>query len=77
VYGGFFWINGNRYYPAPKETYYMSGAGGQKTVIIPSHDLVVVRLGHYKGAAEGNKSFQRAIGMLVKAVPRRPESSGY
>jgi CubicO group peptidase (beta-lactamase class C family) len=77
VYGGFFWINGNGYYPAPKETYYMSGAGGQKTVIIPSHDLVVVRLGHYKGAAEGNKSFQRAIGMLVKAVPRRPESSGY
>ncbi len=44
VYGGFFWINGDGQYPVPKDAFYMSGAGGQTTLIIPSHDLVVVRL---------------------------------
>jgi len=49
VYGGFLWINGDGTFPVPKEAYYMSGGGGQTTLIIPSHDLVVVRLGHSKG----------------------------
>src|SRR5262249_22899175 len=44
IYGAFFWINGDGRVPVPKEAYYMSGAGGQWTLIIPSHDLVVVRL---------------------------------
>jgi CubicO group peptidase (beta-lactamase class C family) len=57
--------------PVPKNTFFMSGAGGQKTVMIPSHDLVVVRLGHFKGANEGDKSFQKALGLLVQAVPEK------
>lgn len=53
IYGGFFWVNGDSAFPVPKDAYYMSGAGGQYTMIIPSHDLVVVRLGHYKGPIRG------------------------
>jgi hypothetical protein len=49
----------------------MAGAGGQTTLIIPSHDLVVVRLGHYKGSEPGDKSFKRALALLMEAVPRR------
>ena len=71
VYGGFFWINGDGDYPVPRNAYFMSGAGGQKTMIIPSYDLVVVRLGHYKGASEGMRSFKRALALLMEAVPRR------
>jgi CubicO group peptidase (beta-lactamase class C family) len=71
VYGGFFWINGDGSYPVPRNAYFMSGAGGQKTMIIPSHDLVVVRLGHYKGASEGNESFKKALALLMEAVPAR------
>ena len=37
----------------------MSGAGGQTTLIIPSHDLVVVRLGHYQGQRSGRAGFSR------------------
>jgi len=69
VYGGFFWINGDGSYPVPRSAYFMSGAGGQKTMIIPSHDLVVVRLGHFKGADEGLKSFKKSLALLMEAVP--------
>jgi CubicO group peptidase (beta-lactamase class C family) len=71
VYGGFFWINGDGSYPVPRNAYFMSGAGGQKTMVIPSHDLVVVRLGHYKGASEANKSFKKALALLIQAVPSK------
>jgi CubicO group peptidase (beta-lactamase class C family) len=69
IYGGFFWINGDDALPVPRDAYYMAGAGGQTTLIIPSHDLVVVRLGHYKGAAAGAKSFSAALKLLLEAVP--------
>lgn len=71
IYGGFFWINGDTTFPVPKEAYYMSGAGGQTALIVPSHDLVVVRLGHFKGASAGAESFRKALGLLMQAVPRR------
>ena len=47
----------------------MSGAGGQKTMIIPSYDLVVVRLGHFKGEDAGVKSFKKTLALLMEAVP--------
>ena len=71
VYGGFFWINGDGAFPVPKEAYFMSGAGGQTTLIIPSHDLVVVRLGHYKGSTAGTANLRKALAILMEAVPRR------
>jgi CubicO group peptidase (beta-lactamase class C family) len=69
IYGGFFWINGEESLPIPKEAYYMAGAGGQYTIIIPSHDLVVARLGHYKGAQGGEEALSRALALLLEAVP--------
>lgn len=71
IYGGFFWINGDGAYPVPKDAYFMAGAGGQAAMIIPSHDLVVVRLGHYKGATAGTAAFKRALALLLEAVPAR------
>ena len=58
-------------YPVPRDSYYMAGAGGQTTMIVPSHDLVVVRLGHYKGEAPGTIAFGKALKLLMEAVPRR------
>jgi len=74
IYGGFFWINGTGEFPVPKDAYYMAGAGGQTTLIIPSHDLVVVRLGHFKGEPEGQRAFNRALTILMDAVPPRTTS---
>ena len=69
IYGGFFWINRTGRYPVPENAYYMAGAGNQKTFIIPSHELVVIRLGHYKGAAPGDQGLMKALTLLMEAVP--------
>jgi CubicO group peptidase (beta-lactamase class C family) len=69
VYGGFFWINGDGSWPIPKESYFMAGAGGQYTFIIPSHDLVVVKLGHYRGNEQSDRDLKEALRLLIKAVP--------
>ena len=71
IYGGLFWVNGDGARPIPKEAYMMLGAGGQSTTIIPSHDLVVVRLGHYKGAQAGAKALDKAYALLMEAVPEK------
>lgn len=75
IYGGFFWINnddlttGTRRFPIETRAFYMAGAGGQYTVIVPDHELVVVRLGHYRGGGTGLSALGRALERLVKAVP--------
>ncbi len=46
IYGAHFWLNaGNRYPDAPKDMYSANGYQGQMIFIIPSHDMVIVRMG--------------------------------
>lgn len=69
-YGGAFcWVNGDEFWPVPKDAFYFAGAGGQFTIIIPSHDLVVVRLGHYKGSAKGVEDLKSSLALLMKEIP--------
>ena len=71
IYGGFFWINSEGSFPVPRDAYYMAGSGAQITMIIPSYDLVVGRMGHYRGGGIGFQSFARALALLMQAVPKR------
>ena len=70
VYGGSFWLNRSRYWPVPEDAYFMAGSGGQYTIVIPTHDLVVVRMGHYKGGDAAPDSLRNALRLLMQAVPR-------
>ncbi len=70
IYGGaFFWVNGEGGRGLPESMYSMLGAGGQSTTIIPTHDLVVVRLGKYTGAGAGGQALDEAFALLMEAVP--------
>jgi len=45
-YGAHFWLNASGFFPdVPRDMYYCSGFQGQMILIIPSLDLVVVRMG--------------------------------
>ncbi|MGO4905469.1 serine hydrolase domain-containing protein [Flavobacterium sp. W20_MBD1_R3] len=45
-YGGHFWLNAGGHFPdVPRNMYYCSGFQGQMVAIIPSLDLVIVRMG--------------------------------
>lgn len=72
VYGGFFWVNGDRRWNLPADAFYMAGAGGQHVFIVPAHDLVVVRLGHQRGSSAGQEALNLALGRLMQAI-RNPD----
>lgn len=66
--GGFFWINGDGAEPMPRDAFAMLGAGGQSAWIIPSRDLVIVRIGKYRGADAGEAARRTATATLMHAV---------
>lgn len=68
-YGGLFWINGVGSWNLPADTYLMAGAGGQNTFIVPSHQLVIVRMGHFRGQAAGRRTLNNAFTLLMQGVP--------
>lgn len=74
VYGGLFWVNGDGAWNVPKSAYYANGAGGQRTFVIPTHDLVVVRMGHYRGERAGMRALNAAMAELMLAFPNQTRS---
>ncbi len=67
-YGGQFWVNGVGNWNLPRDAYFASGAGGQHTFVVPSHDLVVVRMGHQRGAPVGSKLLNQSLAAIVSAI---------
>jgi CubicO group peptidase (beta-lactamase class C family) len=74
--GGFLWVNGDGGWPLPKETFAFLGAGGQSAHVVPSHDLVIVRLGKYRGAEAGDRALREAMKLLMQAVPASKPTGG-
>ncbi|MFN8570773.1 MAG: serine hydrolase [Gemmatimonadaceae bacterium] len=68
--GGFFWVNRDGGQPLPTTAYAMLGAGGQSCWIVPSHDLVIVRIGKYRGSEPGDAALRKGMSTLMKAVKK-------
>jgi len=65
-YGGHFWLNaGGKYPDAPKDLYSANGFQGQRIFIIPSKNLVVVRMGL---AGNDGFDFNGFLKGLVQAI---------
>lgn len=66
-YGAHFWLNQDQYFPdAPKEMYSCSGYQGQKILIFPNHDLVIVRFGLKE--AEQGFDYNGLIAGILKSI---------
>lgn len=66
-YGGHFWLNaGGRYPDAPRDIYSMDGFQGQRVFIIPSEDMVIVRLGLTYN--EPDFDFNALLSDIIKVV---------
>ena len=66
--GGFFWVNRDGGQPLPTTAFAMLGAGGQSAWIVPSHGLVIVRIGKYRGEQSGEAALRKGMTTLIKAV---------
>lgn len=68
-YGGLFWLNREGVLEnVPRDAYFAAGYMGQRTLIIPSREMVVVRLG--PSAAGFRPYFDRLVGEILEAVGR-------
>jgi CubicO group peptidase (beta-lactamase class C family) len=71
TYGAMVWVNARGVWNLPKDAFAFRGAGGQDTYVVPSRELVVVRMGHFPGARIGGQDLARALALLTEAIPPR------
>ena len=69
-YGGQWWLNTTGAWDAPNDAFYAAGAGGQMTLVIPSKDMVIVRLTDYEGSPStiSKTQTQKAIRVILDSI---------
>ena len=72
MYSNKFWIINPEFrngYGLPEDTYYCAGFGGQYILIIPSKDIVLVRLGETYRETNAENDVLKYLGKLVDLFP--------
>ncbi|MGH9141116.1 MAG: serine hydrolase domain-containing protein [Vicinamibacterales bacterium] len=68
-YGGLFWLNrGGAWKGVPEDAYMSSGHMGQYTMVIPSREVVVVRMGPSPGGSQGYMS--ELVARILNGLPK-------
>src|SRR5688500_1237441 len=74
TYGGMVWVSARGVWPElPRDAFAFRGAGLQDVYVIPSRDLVTVRMGHFIGSRPGTADLRRAQALLMEAIPERKQ----
>ncbi|MBI2435019.1 MAG: serine hydrolase, partial [Candidatus Hydrogenedentes bacterium] len=72
-YGGLFWLNrGRQFKTLPEDMFWPAGHHGQAVFIIPSRDVVVVRLG-LSVVGDTDPYFEHLLGAILSAVDKNRE----
>ena len=72
AYGGMVWVNAGGAWPdLPRDAFAFRGAGLQDVYVVPSRDLVIVRMGHFIVSRVGAADLRRAQALLMEAIPER------
>jgi len=72
AYGAMVWVNAGGAWPElPRDAFAFRGAGLQDVYVIPSRNLVIVRMGHFVGMQPGTADLRRAEALLMEAIPER------
>src|SRR5919197_3800478 len=65
------WVKARGTWPLPRDAFAFRGAGLQDTYVVPSRDLVVVRMGHMAGWQAATPDLDRALSLLMQAIPEK------
>jgi CubicO group peptidase (beta-lactamase class C family) len=70
-YGGLWWLNTDRgeLRSVPQSAYFASGAFGQYSLVIPSHDLVIARMG-FSPPTDDDEGLNAFAAAVIEAVER-------
>jgi len=72
-YGGLFWLNrGGAWKGVPDDAFMSAGHMGQFTMVIPSRDMVVVRMG--PSPADSTSYFAELVSRILRGVPGKAPS---
>jgi CubicO group peptidase (beta-lactamase class C family) len=68
-YGGMFWINAGKRFPSiPEDAFWAMGARGQFTMIVPSRNVVISRLGHSIHRESNNRYVDSVVHDVLAAI---------
>jgi CubicO group peptidase (beta-lactamase class C family) len=70
-YGALFWLDGEHEMPLPPDVFLMAGVGLNNTFIVPSRELVIVRMGHTLGGRAFVKIRAEMLKGIVGAIETR------
>lgn len=67
-YGGQFWLNRTGEFNVPEDAYAMAGYGEQRVFVVPSANVVIVRMGHRSNTDAAKDTTNAMLAALMKAI---------